>query len=85
MAIGILALLLMGHIVGALAKLIMPGGKSPKLPASSFLNSVHRYLTDATATQRRKFTFDCIDFDAATRETSGGISVARSSRPWAQC
>jgi OmpA-OmpF porin, OOP family len=43
----------------------LPDGKSLKLPAASFLNGVYRYLTDATATQGRAFTFDGLDFDAA--------------------
>jgi len=52
--------------VEKLLEVKLPDGKSLKLPASSFLNQVYRYLTDATASQGQTFTFDGLDFDAAT-------------------
>ena len=48
-----------------LRELKLPDGKTLKLPASSFLNDVYRYLTDAAATGGRAFTFNGLDFDAA--------------------
>jgi outer membrane protein OmpA-like peptidoglycan-associated protein len=52
--------------VEKLLEVKLPDGKTLKLPAASFLNEVYRYLTDATASQGRTFTFDGLDFDAAT-------------------
>jgi outer membrane protein OmpA-like peptidoglycan-associated protein/uncharacterized membrane protein YeaQ/YmgE (transglycosylase-associated protein family) len=49
-----------------LVEVKLPGDKILKLPASSFLYDVYRYLVDATAKEGRAFTFDGLDFDAAT-------------------
>jgi uncharacterized membrane protein YeaQ/YmgE (transglycosylase-associated protein family)/outer membrane protein OmpA-like peptidoglycan-associated protein len=57
------------NFVEKLLEVKLPGGKSLKLPASSFLNEVYRYLTDATATKGRAFTFAGLDFDEATIKT----------------
>jgi OmpA-OmpF porin, OOP family len=52
--------------VEKLLEVKLPDGKILKLPAASFLNELYGYLTDATASQGRTFTFDGLDFDAAT-------------------
>jgi outer membrane protein OmpA-like peptidoglycan-associated protein/uncharacterized membrane protein YeaQ/YmgE (transglycosylase-associated protein family) len=52
--------------VEKLLEVKLPDGKTLKLPTASFLNAVYGYLTDATASQGRTFTFDGLDFDAAT-------------------
>jgi outer membrane protein OmpA-like peptidoglycan-associated protein/uncharacterized membrane protein YeaQ/YmgE (transglycosylase-associated protein family) len=52
--------------VEQLREVKLPDGKILKLPAASFLNEVYDYLTDATASQGRTFTFDGLAFDAAT-------------------
>jgi outer membrane protein OmpA-like peptidoglycan-associated protein/uncharacterized membrane protein YeaQ/YmgE (transglycosylase-associated protein family) len=52
--------------VEKLVEVKLPNGKILELPAASFLNQVYRYLTDASDTQGRAFTFDGLDFDAAT-------------------
>jgi outer membrane protein OmpA-like peptidoglycan-associated protein len=44
----------------------LPDGVTLKLPESSFLNEIYKYLAAATTTQGRAFVFDGLDFDDAT-------------------
>jgi outer membrane protein OmpA-like peptidoglycan-associated protein/uncharacterized membrane protein YeaQ/YmgE (transglycosylase-associated protein family) len=60
-------------------ELRLPGGATLNLPESSFLNEVHKYLSDATATQRRSFVFDGLDFNNATIRVSPETETAVSN------
>jgi outer membrane protein OmpA-like peptidoglycan-associated protein/uncharacterized membrane protein YeaQ/YmgE (transglycosylase-associated protein family) len=46
-----------------LTELRLPDGATLKLPESSFLSAMYKYLSDATATQGRAFVFDGLAFD----------------------
>jgi outer membrane protein OmpA-like peptidoglycan-associated protein len=48
-----------------LTELRLPDGVTLKLPESSFLGAMYKYLADATAAQGRTFVFDGLDFDGA--------------------
>jgi outer membrane protein OmpA-like peptidoglycan-associated protein/uncharacterized membrane protein YeaQ/YmgE (transglycosylase-associated protein family) len=59
-----------------LSELRLPDGVTLKLPASSFLGAIYKYLSDATATQGRAFVFDGLDFDDATIRVRPEIDTA---------
>jgi outer membrane protein OmpA-like peptidoglycan-associated protein len=44
----------------------LPDGVTLKLPESSFLNAIYKYVSDAATIQGRAFVFDGLDFDDAT-------------------
>jgi outer membrane protein OmpA-like peptidoglycan-associated protein len=52
------------HVEEKLIDAKLPDGKSLKLPETSFLNKMYRYLTDSSAREGRRFVFDDLDFDA---------------------
>jgi outer membrane protein OmpA-like peptidoglycan-associated protein len=49
-----------------LSDLKLPGGAILQLPESSFLTTIYKYLSDATATSSRQFVFDDLQFDDTT-------------------
>ena len=49
-----------------LSDIRLPNGLSLRLPETSFLNQVYKYLSDATAPRDRSFVFDGLDFDNDT-------------------
>jgi outer membrane protein OmpA-like peptidoglycan-associated protein len=59
-----------------LSEVRLPDGATLKLPGSSFLNAIYKYLSDATATQSRAFVFDGLDFDDATIRVRPEIATA---------
>jgi outer membrane protein OmpA-like peptidoglycan-associated protein/uncharacterized membrane protein YeaQ/YmgE (transglycosylase-associated protein family) len=48
-----------------LSEVRLPDGVTLKLPETSFLSAIYKYLSDATATQSRAFAFEGLDFDDA--------------------
>jgi outer membrane protein OmpA-like peptidoglycan-associated protein len=59
-----------------LSELRLPDGVTLKLPESSFLSAIYKYLSDATATKGRAFVFDGLDFDDATIRVRPEIETA---------
>jgi outer membrane protein OmpA-like peptidoglycan-associated protein len=59
-----------------LSELRLPDGVTLKLPETSFLSAIYKYLSDATATQGRAFVFDGLDFDDARIRVRPEIETA---------
>jgi outer membrane protein OmpA-like peptidoglycan-associated protein/uncharacterized membrane protein YeaQ/YmgE (transglycosylase-associated protein family) len=54
----------------------LPDGATLKLPESSFLSEIYKYLSDANTTQSRAFVFNGLDFDDATIRVRPEIETA---------
>jgi outer membrane protein OmpA-like peptidoglycan-associated protein len=54
----------------------LPDGVTLRLPESSFLNQIYKYLSDATATKSRAFVFEGLEFDDAKIRTRPEIETA---------
>jgi hypothetical protein len=59
-----------------LRELRPPDGLTLRRSKSSFLNTIYKYLSDATTTQDRAFAFDGLDFDDATIRIRPEIETA---------
>jgi outer membrane protein OmpA-like peptidoglycan-associated protein/uncharacterized membrane protein YeaQ/YmgE (transglycosylase-associated protein family) len=62
-----------------LSELRLPDGVTLKVPETSFLSAMYKYLSDATATQGRAFAFDGLDFDDAKIRVRPEIETAVAS------
>jgi outer membrane protein OmpA-like peptidoglycan-associated protein len=59
-----------------LSEVRLPDGATLKLPQSSFLSEIYKYLSDATTTQGRAFVFDGLEFADATIRVNPEIETA---------
>jgi OmpA-OmpF porin, OOP family len=62
-----------------LSEVRLPDGVTLKLPESSFLNAIYKYVADTTATQSQAFGFDGLDFDGTAIRVRPEIETAVST------